>query len=95
MSPIFKINISQYEREQRLRVSDNLRERKQSGNSTYERDRKRILVSKSQDKRPLGKHKCKWEENIKTDLTETEYKGRDGTELAENRFQWRHFVNAD
>jgi hypothetical protein len=36
----------------------------------------RILVGKPQGKRPLGRPRCRWEDNIKLDLRE---KGIDGT----------------
>jgi len=37
------------------------------GEGRYAKD---ILVRKSEGKRPLGKHRCIWEDNITTDLRE-------------------------
>ena len=28
----------------------------------------RVLVGKSEGKRPLGRHRCRWEDNVKVDL---------------------------
>jgi len=30
----------------------------------------RILVGKPERKRPLGRHRCRWEDNIKMDIQE-------------------------
>jgi len=30
----------------------------------------RVMVEKHEEKRPLGRHRCRWEDNIKTDLQE-------------------------
>jgi hypothetical protein len=30
----------------------------------------RVLVEKPEEKRPLGRHRCRWEHNIKMDLQE-------------------------
>jgi hypothetical protein len=35
----------------------------------------RILMGKLQEKRPLGKHRRRWEDNIKMDLSEREWGG--------------------
>jgi hypothetical protein len=53
----------------------------------------RILVGKPEGKRPLGRPRRRWVDNIKMDLGEI---GRDGvgwTELAQDRDQWRALVN--
>jgi hypothetical protein len=42
----------------------------------------RVLVGKPEGKRPLGRHRRKWEENIKVDLQEVECEGMDWIELA-------------
>jgi hypothetical protein len=42
----------------------------------------RVLVGKPEGKRPLGRPRRRWEKNIKMDLQEVEYKGRDWIELA-------------
>jgi hypothetical protein len=42
----------------------------------------RILVGKLERKRPLGKPKCRWEDNIRMDLREIEWGGMDWIDLA-------------
>jgi len=54
----------------------------------------RILVGKPAGKRPLGRPRRKWEDNIKMDLHEVECGGMDWIELAQDRDRWRALVNA-
>jgi hypothetical protein len=42
----------------------------------------RVLVGKPEGKRSLARPKCRWEDNIKTDLQEVGYGGMDWTGLA-------------
>jgi hypothetical protein len=49
----------------------------------------RILVGKSEGKRPLGRQRRKWVDNIKMDLGEIGWGGMDWIELAQDRDQWR------
>jgi hypothetical protein len=51
----------------------------------------RILVGKPEGKRPLGRPRRRWLDNIKMDLSEV---GWDGRDLAEDRDRWRAYVNA-
>ena len=51
-----------------------------------------FLVRKSQGKRPLGRPRRRWEDNIKLDLREVRG-GADWMELAQNRDRWRALVN--
>ena len=44
----------------------------------------RILVGKPEGKRPLGRPRCRWEDNIKMDLQEVG-RGGDWMELAHDR----------
>jgi hypothetical protein len=37
----------------------------------------RILIAKPEGKRPLGRSKCRWEKNIKIDLREVGWGGRE------------------
>jgi hypothetical protein len=53
----------------------------------------RILVGKPKGKRPLGRPRCRWEENIKIDLREIVWGGMDWIDLAQDRDQWRALVN--
>jgi hypothetical protein len=49
----------------------------------------RISVGNPEGKRPLGKSRRRWVDNIKMDLRETGWDGRDWIELAQDRDQWR------
>jgi len=52
----------------------------------------RVLVGKPEGKRPLGRSRRRWEDNIKMDLQEVG-KGRgDWMELAQDRDRWRALV---
>jgi hypothetical protein len=53
----------------------------------------RILVGKPEGKRPLGRRRRRWVDNIKIDLGEIGWDGRDWIELAQDRDQWRAIVN--
>jgi hypothetical protein len=53
----------------------------------------RILVGKSEGKRPPGRLRCRWVDNIKMDLGEIGWGGVDWNDLAEDRDQWRALVN--
>jgi hypothetical protein len=50
-------------------------------------------VGKPEGKRPLGRPRRRWVDNIKMDLRETEGDGMDWIDLAEDRDQWRAVVN--
>jgi len=54
----------------------------------------RVLVGKSEEKRPLGRPRRRWEDNIKMDLQELGCEGVDWIELAQDRDKWRALVNA-
>jgi len=58
------------------------------------RDVYRVLVGKPEGKRPLGRPRCRWEDNIKMDLQDVECEGMYWIELAQNRDRWWAFVNA-
>jgi hypothetical protein len=53
----------------------------------------RMLVGKPDGKRPLGRQRRRWEDNIKMDLREIGWDGMDRIDLALVRDQWRAFVN--
>jgi hypothetical protein len=57
------------------------------------RDPHRILVGKPEGRRPLGRPRCRWENNIKSDLREIRWGGMDCIHLAQDRYQWRAFLN--
>jgi hypothetical protein len=53
----------------------------------------RILVVKAERKRPLGRPRRRWVDNIKMDLREIGRSGRDWIDLAQDWDQWRDPVN--
>jgi hypothetical protein len=53
----------------------------------------RVLVGRPEGKRPLGRPRCGWWDNIKLDLREIRIDGTNWIQLAQNRDQWRAFVN--
>jgi hypothetical protein len=54
----------------------------------------RILVGKPETKRPLGRPRRRWVDNIKIDLREVGWDGVDWIDLAQDRDRWRAYVNA-
>jgi hypothetical protein len=54
----------------------------------------RVLVWKPEGKRPLGRHRRRWEDNIKMDVQEVGCGCMDWIELAQDRGRWRALVNA-
>jgi hypothetical protein len=54
----------------------------------------RVLVGKPERKKPLGRHRRRWEDSIKTDLQEFGSGGMDWIELAHDRDRLRELVNA-
>jgi len=54
----------------------------------------RVLVGKPEGKRPIGRSKHRWEDNIKMDLQEVGCGGMEWIELAQDRDRWRALVNA-
>ena len=51
-------------------------------------------MGRREGKRPLGRHRRRWEDNIKMDLQELGCGGMDWIGLAQDRDRWRTFVNA-
>jgi hypothetical protein len=52
-----------------------------------------ILAEKPEGKRPLGRPRGRWVDNIKMDLREIGWNGVDWIDLAQDRDQWRASVN--
>ena len=53
----------------------------------------RVLVGKPEGKRPLGRPRRRWEDNIKMDLQDMGCEGMDWIELVQDRDRWRALVN--
>ena len=53
----------------------------------------RVLVGKPEGKRPLGRPRRRWEDNIKMDLQEVERGLGDWMELAQDRDGWRALLS--
>jgi hypothetical protein len=58
------------------------------GRSVY-----RVLVGRPEGKRLLGRPRCRWKDNIKMVLREIGIGGANWIRLAQDRVQWRTFVN--
>jgi hypothetical protein len=58
-----------------------------------ERGAYRILVGRPEGRRPFGRVRRRWEDNIKMDPEEVGW-GVDWIELAQDRDRWRAVVNA-
>jgi hypothetical protein len=54
----------------------------------------RLLVGKQEGKRPLGRRRHRWVDNIKMDILEIGWGGVDWIGLAQDRYRWRALVNA-
>ena len=59
----------------------------------YGRGVYRVLVGKPEGKRPLGRPRRRWEDNIKTDLQEVGGGYGDWMELVQDRDRWRALVS--
>jgi hypothetical protein len=53
----------------------------------------RVLVGRPEGRRPFGRPRRRWEDNIKMDLGEIGIDGANWIQLAQDRVQWRAFVN--
>jgi hypothetical protein len=53
----------------------------------------RVLVGRPEGKRPLEIPRRRWEDNIKMDLREIGISGANWIQPAQDRVQWRAFVN--
>jgi hypothetical protein len=58
-----------------------------------ERGLHRVLVRKPEGKRPLGRPRHRWEDNIKMNVEEVGGGRGDWMELAQDRDRWRSLVN--
>ena len=62
--------------------------RKGEGRGVY-----RVLVGKPEGRRPLGRTRRRWVDNIRMDLQEVGCRGMDWIELAQDRDRWRTLLN--
>ena len=53
----------------------------------------RVLLGKPEGKRPLGRPRHRWQDNIKMDLQEVGCEGMDWIDLAQDRDGWHALVN--
>ena len=53
-----------------------------------------VFMGKPEGKRPLGRHRHRWEDNIKMDVQEVGCWGMNWIELAQDRNRWWALVNA-
>jgi hypothetical protein len=53
----------------------------------------RVLVGRSEGKRPLGRPRRRWEDNIKMDLREVGIDGANWIRLTPDRVRWQTFVS--
>jgi hypothetical protein len=60
----------------------------------YIRNGYRLLVGKPEGKRPLGRPRRRWVDNIRMDLGEVGWGGVDWIGLAKDRNRWRALVNS-
>jgi hypothetical protein len=54
----------------------------------------RILLGNPGGKKPLGRRRRRWMDNIKMDLREVGWNGMEWIDLVQDRDQWRSLVNA-
>jgi hypothetical protein len=59
----------------------------------WKRNAYRILLGKTEGKRPLRKPRHRWEDNIKMDLREVGWGSMDWIHQAQNRDEWRALMN--
>jgi hypothetical protein len=53
----------------------------------------RVLIGRAEDKRPLGRRRHRWEDNIKLDLREIGIDGANWIQVAQDRVQCWAFVS--
>ena len=80
-------NIMRVIKSRRMRLAGHVA-RMEEGRGVY-----KVLVGKSEGKRPLGRPRHRWEDNIKIDLQEVGRGCGDWMDLAEDRDRWRALVS--
>ena len=84
----FSNNIVRNLKSRRLRWAGHVARMEQSRNAY------RVLVGKYEGKRPLGRPRHRWEDNIKMDLRDVGCVPGDWIDLAEDWVRWRAYVRA-
>jgi hypothetical protein len=80
-------NIVRVNKSRRMRWAGHVA-RMAEGRSVY-----RVLVGRSEGKRPLGRPRRRWEDNTKLDIREIGIDGANWIQLAQDRVQRRAFLN--
>jgi hypothetical protein len=70
-----------------------MREARHVARMGEKRNAYRILVGKPEEKRPLGRPRRRWVDNIKMDLREIGWDSMDWIDVVQERDQWRALVN--
>jgi hypothetical protein len=73
--------------------SRRMRWRRYAARIGEKRNAYRILVGKLEGKRPIGRPRRRWVDNIEINLREIGWGGMDWIDLAQNMEQWMAFVN--
>jgi hypothetical protein len=77
-------------------LGDKIKKNEMCGAVVHMGERKgidRVLVGKPEGKRPLGRPRHRWEDNIKMELQAVGCRGTDWIELAQDRERWLALVN--
>jgi hypothetical protein len=80
-------NIVRVIKSRRMRLAGRVA-RMEEGRGVYS-----VLVERPEGKRPLGRPRRRWEDNIKMDLREIGIDGENWILLAQDRIQWWAFVS--
>jgi hypothetical protein len=54
----------------------------------------RVLVGRVEERRPLGRPRNRWEDDIKIDLVEVRWEGVDWVDLVQDKETWQALVSA-
>jgi hypothetical protein len=60
----------------------------------WERNVCKVLMGKSEGKRSFGRPRRRWEDGIRMNLSEIDWRSVEWTQLARDRDRWRVLVNA-
>jgi hypothetical protein len=84
---VFYVNIIRMTKSRRMRWAGHVARMGETRNAY------RILVGKPEGKRPLGRPRRRWVDNIKMDRRDIGWNDVDWIELAQDRDQWIALVN--